>query len=323
MTSNEGQSMSPDEVSADDEINLAEFWRVLLARKWLIIGITFLSAAASVFYARSLPDMYKSEALLAPAEQSDSNSLGRIAGQLGGLASLAGFNFRNGGSSKTAEALEILKSWSFIESFIQEQGIQAEVFAVKKWDKQNNSLVYNEEMFDSGKRAWLKNPELQKSMEPSSWQLYNRFTMAYLSVSTDVKTGFTTLSVEHYSPQLAEQWTRALIKKINRQIQERDISESEKNIAFLKQQIESTPVASMQAVFYQLLESQIKTLMLAKSTDQYIFRIVSEARAPEVKSKPQRAVIVIFGGIAGLLFGLIIAVFHAMSVKNHDANITK
>lgn len=305
----------------DDEIDLVDLWRSLMARKWLITLITLVFAAGSVVYARSLPDMYRSEALLAPADQSDSNSLGRMAGQLSGLASFAGFNFRNGGTSKTAEALEILKSWSFIEAFIQEQGIQAEVFAIKTWDKNNNSLVYNEEVFDPTKREWLINPELQKSMEPSSWQLYNRF-LAYLSVSTDSKTGFTTLSVEHYSPEVTEQWTRALIKRINRMIQARDISESEKNIEFLKQQIETTPVASMQAVFYQLLESQIKTLMLAKSTDQYIFRIISEARTPEVKSKPQRGIIVIFGGVAGFLLGVIIAVFRAMSVKRRDANST-
>lgn len=298
----------------DDEIDLLELWRALMAKKWLIIFITLLFAAGSVFYALSLPDMYKSEALLASAEQSDSNSLGRMAGQLGGLASLAGFNFRNGGSSKSAEALEIMKSWSFIESFIQEQGIQAEVFAVKKWDKQTNSLVYNEEMFDPVNRAWLVNPELKKSMEPTSWQLYNRFD-SFLSVNTDVKTGFTTLAVEHYSPKIAEQWTTALIEKINRQIQERDISESEKNIAFLKQQIESTSLASMQTVFYQLLESQIKTLMLAKGSREYVFKTISPAREAEVRSKPKRAVICVVGTMAGFMLSVLIALVLAFTRK--------
>lgn len=312
----ESESIDRSRTELDDEIDLLDLWRALMNRKWLIIFITLLFLAGSVLYALSLPDMYKSEALLASSEQSDSNSLGRMSGQLGGLASLAGFNFRNGGSSKSAEALEILKSWSFIESFIQEQGIHAEVFAVKKWDKQSNSLVYNEEMFDPVKREWLISPELQKSMEPTSWQLYSQFITAYLSVNNDVKTGFTTLSIEHYSPKLAEQWTRALIEKINRMIQERDISESDNNIAFLKQQIESTPVASMQTVFYQLLESQIKTLMLAKGSREYVFKTISPAREAEVRSKPKRAVICVVGTMAGFMLSVLVALVLAFVRKD-------
>jgi uncharacterized protein involved in exopolysaccharide biosynthesis len=316
MNSDKEQSLTRAELVADDEIDLVELWRALLARKWLIIGITFLFAAASVLYALSLPDMYKSEALLAPAEQSDSNSLGRMAGQLGGLASFAGINLgRGGASSKSTEALEILQSWSFIEEFIQEQGIVAEVFAVKSWDKKTGQLLFNEGMYNAAKKEWLTNPETGETLKPGSWVLYDAFVKGYLTVSTEKETGFTTISVEYYSPKLAEQWVNALIKKLNKMIQERDIRESEKNIAFLKQQIESTSITSMQSVFYQLLESQTKTLMLAKGSEEYVFRSISKARAPEIKSRPKRAIMCVVGTMSGLMLGILMALVLAFIRK--------
>ncbi len=78
---------------ADDEIDLRELFSAIWAGKWLIVCVTAIFAVASVFYALSLPDVYKSEALLAPA--SDSSGM-KVPGQLGGLAALAGVNLGGG-----------------------------------------------------------------------------------------------------------------------------------------------------------------------------------------------------------------------------------
>ena len=77
---------------ADDEIDLRELFTAIWQGKWIIIAITTLFAVASVFYAINQPNIYKSEALLAPAEQDQQGGLGALAGQFGGLASLAGVN---------------------------------------------------------------------------------------------------------------------------------------------------------------------------------------------------------------------------------------
>ncbi|WP_256931973.1 Wzz/FepE/Etk N-terminal domain-containing protein, partial [Vibrio parahaemolyticus] len=60
--------------------------------KWIIVVATFIFAIGSVLYSLSLPDIYKSDALLAPAESSNGGGLSKMASQLGGLAALAGVN---------------------------------------------------------------------------------------------------------------------------------------------------------------------------------------------------------------------------------------
>ena len=104
----------------DDEIDLAELWRAIWAGKFTIIIISMIFAVASIFFALSKPNIYKASAILAPASnEGGAGGLGALAGQFGGLASMAGINLGGGGGvDKTALALEILKSRSFIEAFI-------------------------------------------------------------------------------------------------------------------------------------------------------------------------------------------------------------
>jgi uncharacterized protein involved in exopolysaccharide biosynthesis len=299
----------------EDEIDLSELWRVVVGDKWIVIGFTAVFSIASVIYALSLPDIYKSTAVLVPAESSGGGGLAALAGQLGGLASLAGISLGDGGSNKTAEALEILQSWAFIEEFIQEQNIAPLVFAVNGWNPEANELIYDTEIYNPQTQTWTREPPKGKQAEPSSWELYKVFKDEYLSVGEDKVSGFTSLNIEYYSPEVAKIWVDALINKINSKLQARDSKEAEKNVAFLKQQIEQTPLASMQSVFYDLIEDQTKTLMLAKGSTEYVFKTVSESRVAEEKSKPKRALICILGAILGGVLGCVIALVRGLKEK--------
>ena len=62
----------------------------------------------------------------------------------------------------------------------------------------------------------------------------------------------------------------------------------------------------MQSVFYQLIEEQTKTLMLAEVSDEYVFKTVSPAKVAEEKAKPMRALIVILGFMLGGMLSVII-----------------
>jgi LPS O-antigen subunit length determinant protein (WzzB/FepE family) len=100
----------------EDEIDLGELWRAVWAGKFTIIAISFIFAVASIFFALSKPDVYKASAISAPASaEGGAGGLGALAGQFGGLASMAGINLGGGGGDKTALSLEILKSRSFTE----------------------------------------------------------------------------------------------------------------------------------------------------------------------------------------------------------------
>jgi uncharacterized protein involved in exopolysaccharide biosynthesis len=198
----------------DDEIDLAELWRAIWAGKFTIIIISMIFAVASVFFALSKPNIYKASAILSPASD-DSGSMGGMAGQLGGLASLAGISLGGGGSiDKTALALEIIKSRSFIEGFIVKHNLLVPLMASKNWDMATDTLILDVELYDEINKEWVREVKAPKKQEPSSWEAYKEFS-ELLSFAQDKTTSMVTIDIAFYSPGLAKQWLNWLIQDIN------------------------------------------------------------------------------------------------------------
>jgi len=298
------------QLQTDDEIDLRELWNAIWKGKWLIIGITTTFAIVSVLYAFSLPNEYKATTLLSPASSSSASSLSKLAGQFGGLASLAGINLGGGGGDdKTTVAMEILKTWGFLEGFIKKNNIQVEVFAAKGWDRATNQLIIDEDLYNLETKHWVRDFDESKGQksEPSSWELYEEF-IDRISVSQNKESGLISLSVEYYSPIIAKQWADKLVQAVNDHLQSQDRMEATKSIEYLSKKINEISNTEMQSVFYQLIEEQTKTLMLAEVSDEYVFKIVSEAMVSEEKSKPLRALISIIAVIIGGVLSMFIVI---------------
>ncbi|GAA76472.1 lipopolysaccharide biosynthesis protein [Pseudoalteromonas sp. BSi20480] len=283
---------------ADDEIDLRELFAVIWQGKWLIIAITTLFAVASVFYAINQPNIYKSEALLAPAEQEGGGGLSALAGQFGGLASLAGVDLGGGPSNKAQLAIEVLKSRQFTSDFIQKHNILPDLMAAESWNMKTNTVVYNSEMYDAQNNKWLREVEAPFKPEPSMQEAFKVFSKI-ISASSDKETGMVKIAIEHVSPYVAQHWVEWLIQDINATMKQRDVLEAIKSTEFLTKQLEQTKIADIRAVLYKLIEEQTKTIMFAKVRDEYVFKTIDAALVPEEKFKPKRALIAILGTMLG------------------------
>lgn len=295
----------------DDEIDLAELWRAIWAGKWIIIVITSLFAVASVFYALSLPNIYKSEALLAPAEQ-QSGGLGGMASQFGGLASIAGINLGGGKADKTGLALEIMKSRAFVFKFIEKYKITPELMASKEWNMNTNELVYDVNVYDVTNKLWLRTVKAPLEAKPSLQESYKKF-QSLVSVVQDKGNSMVTISIEHYSPKIAKQWVDWLIEAINDEMKNRDLTEAKSSVTYLNKQLENTKVADFQKVLYQLIEEQTKTIMFANVRKQYALKTIDPALVPELKSGPKRAFICVLGVFLGGLLAVIVVLIRYFS----------
>ena len=296
---------------ADDEIDLRELFTAIWQGKWVIIAITILFAVASIFYAINQPNIYKSEALLAPAEQEQQGGLGALAGQFGGLASLAGVNLGSGGGvDKTQMALEVLKSRKFTSEFIQKHNILPELMAAKAWNRETNTIIYNEEVYDKAEKKWLREVKTPFKAEPSMQEAYKKFKKI-VNTNKDKETGMVTIAIEHISPYIAQQWVNWLIQDINKTMKQRDVLEANKSTDFLTKQIQLTKIADIRAVLYKLVEEQTKTIMFANVRDEYVFKTIDPAIVPEQKLGPKRALICILGALlGGMLSGIFVLIRH-------------
>ncbi|MEH8128172.1 Wzz/FepE/Etk N-terminal domain-containing protein [Aeromonas veronii] len=296
----------------EDEIDLRELFAALWRGKWWVVASTLVGAVIAVLVAISLPNIYRSEALLAPSAEQQGGGLTAMAAQFGGLASLAGVNLSSGGPDKTAIAVEIGKSRQFLSHFIRQHQLEVPLMAVVKADKTTGELVIDEEIYDVASKKWVREVPPGKSIEPTDWELVKAFRDV-ASISQDTKSGLVTVAVDYYSPERAKQWVDWLVADLNEAMKVRDQSDATRNIIYLKAQLEKTPVADMQKVFYQLIEDQTKTLMLTEVNQEYVFKTLDPAVAAEEKAKPKRALIAVLGTLLGGMLGvMLVLVRHAI-----------
>ncbi|GAA0670399.1 Wzz/FepE/Etk N-terminal domain-containing protein [Rheinheimera tangshanensis] len=287
----------------NDEIDLRSLAFMVWQGKTFIIIFVSIVSIISVFYAVTLKNIYKSEVLVASTGQQQGG--GMLSGQLGGLAALAGVNIGgSNGVDKTTLALETIKSRQFVSKFILDHNILVELMAANNWDAANNSLMIDQKLYDSKASMWVRKVSFPKKAEPSMQEAYKTF-MEGFNASKDAKSGIITLSFKHYSPYFAKQILDWIVFDINEEMKIKDIQESERSINYLEKQIAKTNISEVKSTLSSLIEEQTKTLMLANTRSEYMFKVVDPAIVAEDRFEPKRSLIVgvaiIFGGLLGTL----------------------
>ncbi len=288
----------------NNDIDLRALFSILWRAKWTISITTALFAFGGFVFSISQPNLYKASAVLVAANDEKSSGLAAMASQFGGLASLAGINVDGGTTDDKAISLATLQSRKFINAFIDKYALLPALMATKSWDQNNNKLVYDLQKYDG--KDWLNDPKrVGQTLEPSSWDSYKVFKNL-LEVSEDKDTGIITISITHLSPYIAQKWVNWLVYELNSWMKEESLTETNRNIEYLEQQLDRTKVIEMQNVFYQIIEEQTKTLMLAEVKEEYAFRTIDPPVVPEEKAGPKRALICILATLFGVILGMAI-----------------
>lgn len=303
---------------ADDEIDLKELFSVIWQGKLWIITTTFTAAAIAIIFALSTPSIYRSEALLAPVS-SDDKGLGGLASSLGGLASLAGVSLQRGGNAdKTLIGIEVLKSRQFFSNFMTKYDVLVPLIAADGWNAETRKLQIDPDVYDEESQVWYRTVKPPLKSGPSIQEAHKKF-LSILDVTQNKETGFVTISIEHFSPYVAQHWVELLINEINQTIRQQDIQQAERSISYLKEQIKATQFAELHPGFFELIKSQIETIMLANATPEYLFKTLDPAVVPESKAKPNRKLIVVLGTILGGMLGLLMVLIRHFSFNTYDA----
>lgn len=284
------------------------FWRW----KWVMLVTILTFAIGSTIWVNRLPNEYQANILVVPNGAESSSGLAGLAGQFGGLASLAGVSLGAEQGGDSAVALSLMESRQFVMKFIDKYDLLPALIAAKNWDAKSNQLVFDEDLYDGKNAQWNKKTFLTPESHPTAWVGYGAF-LSRLDIQTDRDSGVVDIHFEHYSPQVATDVVKNIVREINEQMRISAIKEAEKSILYLHSEVEKTPVTELQAVFYSLIEEQTKNLMLAKVREDYIFRVIAEPVLPEYRYGPQRLFLVIvvtlIGGLFSILLSLLIDAF--------------
>ena len=298
----------------DDEIDLRELFYVLLKGKWIIVSLTAFVSIIGVIYSLLLPNIYESKAILVPV-----NSSSGISGALGsysGLAGLAGISLPTGGDEgNSVKAIQKISSLSFFENHILVNIHLPDLMALKSWNSITNSLVFDDSIYDTNNKTWIRDYSYPQQQIPSAQESFQVFKSEHLLLSEDKKSGFITLSIKHQSPFIARQWVELVVNEINAFYRQKDKLESEKAARYLNQQILMTSLSEIKEVLAQLLQEETKKLTLIEANDYYVFDYIDPPAVMEKKSEPNRALIWILSALFGGMLSVVLVFIRHYAAK--------
>ena len=290
-----------ENITDKNEIILSDFLAFAWSRKRKIAYSTIVFAILAVLYALSLPNLYKSELLLAPSSVENDNELNLA--RFNPFANLTGAAF---GSSnpKALEAISKLETLDFFEEeFFPKIKVQ-DIMAVDYWDMKTDKIIYDSNLYLSEKNEWVRTVQFPRKKVPSAQEAYEIFNQRFYSVSHDEITNYVTISVLHYSPTIAEEWGEIIFDSINKIFREEERERAQKAINYLDLKLKQTSLAELKQVFSELIKIETNKLMLVESNQDYVFKTVQPSFRPEIKDQPSRALICIFGTFMGFMLTL-------------------
>jgi uncharacterized protein involved in exopolysaccharide biosynthesis len=218
--------------------------------------------------------IYRADVTVSKVTDTNMTGAASLASQFGGLGRLAGLNFGQSGPGQEAQA--VLGSWHLTEEFIRRNNILEEILPV------------------AGETQTL-------------WRAVEQFRETVLTLREDKVEGTTVISIKWTDPETAARWANEYAALANELIRTRALQQAEGNIEYLREQVEETNNVELERVIYNLIETQIQTLMLANARDEYAFTVVDPAVAPETRTSPRRKLIVLSAGVLGVFFGVLAA----------------
>jgi len=280
----------------ETELSLIDLLHVLTRYRLLAMGVAAVVFFGSVTYAFTATPIYRAEMMLAPmrgAPGGMGSIISSFGGALGSLAGMVGMGASGSAGSRLirGEALVTLLSTSYIQSFIEEENLLPILF---------------EDLWDPEKEEWVVDDETQI---PTLSDGYDLFFNEIVRAEEDSLTGIVTMSVEWKDPVLAAEWGNKLVGNLNARLRRKALTDADKTIDFLNQELERTKVVELrQAVFY-MIEQQISSKTSARVQKDFAFKIINPAVAPDIDKyiKPERPFIIGMGLVFGIFAGIITA----------------
>jgi len=289
-------------VPVGEGISLFEIWAALMHHRVMILGLVAAGALLAAGLALVMTPVYRAEIQVAPVTEKDSsNRFAAQLGEFGGLAALTGVNLEQG--NRKNESIATLRSRRFTEQFIEDEKLLPVLFQ-EHWDAEN--------------QRW---DETDPEDVPTLEDTWKRFDRKIRRISEDRKTGLVVLTIEWTDPQQAASWANDLVHRANEMLRKKAVAESERAIAYLREQRGKTSVVELQEVVNHLIESEMKEAILANITEEYAFRVIDPAVVPEESFKPDRVLMELSGALSGAVLGVIIAMMIG-PVRSCRENVT-
>ncbi|WP_025209009.1 Wzz/FepE/Etk N-terminal domain-containing protein [Hippea sp. KM1] len=292
------------DVYQDDEIDLYELWeRIWKYRKFIVVftlSLTIITVVATLF----MENIYKSSAVILPTKQGSGGS--SLVSQYSGIASLVGISLPGSGGSDDIMAL--LKSRSLKRETIEKYNLLP-VILYKSWDSKNKRWIEKEGIITKIKKAIFGSKKQVFNKEEIRMSKAIKSFSDMIDVNEDKKLGTISVSVEYPDPVIAANLVGDLLSTLKDRMTKEAIEIAKKRKKILEDELNKTQDPTIQQKLYSLIAKQEETMVMAKVSEDFAFKVIDPPQIPIKKYKPKRKLIVIVAFIMSLILGIFLVFF--------------
>lgn len=274
--------------------DLRRLWDIFLRYRLVFLFVTVPVVGLALLYALTTKPTYRAEVLLAPAaEELEAGGLSALAGQFGGLASLAGMG--SFGSADKVRALAVLKSRAFTEDFISSNNLVPVLF---------------EDDWDESAGAWKFD---DADDVPTMRDAFEKFDRDVRRVIEERDTGLVRLTIDWHDRHKAAAWANELVARLNDRMRAMAIDEATRSIDYLNTELSGNSVVGVRQGIYKIIEKQVETAMLANVNKEFAFKVIDPAVATDADKYvwPKKLVIL----VVAFVFAVLLAAFLCLLIN--------
>ena len=287
---------------SSEESGSPGLWQLVRSHRLSVAAIVLLFAVAGAAEAFLTTPVYRATVVVLPSVSKVSSArLGAAGGELGSLGLL--FGLGSGQTESTVEAVALLRSRNFGETFIRDQGLLRRLFA-SRWNASRSEWRTD---------WWSPTP-------PTLYDAFKTFDRKVRHVAEDKKTGLVTLDIDWTDADEGAEWGNEMIRRVNDEMRQRAVAEADASVQLLTNELRDATTVELRDAIARTLETYVESRTLAKVRPDYAFKIIDPAKAAGPKDfiRPQRALYLTSAPVIGFLFALFLILSKDFVQRQHE-----
>jgi len=271
-------------------IDVFEFGRYY-GRQWkIVLSIFLVCITAGVVYFLTTTSVYRAQVTLQfQAAPDPSNSVGSTLGIGLALMGLQG----DKALPERAKGFGILKSRAFLLPFIQKMHLVSDLFP-NRFDESGSTLKH-------GKKP------------PTADELHEEFLTRAMAIDDNTSTGLITISIFLPTAHGAEIVANTLIADLNEKLRLDTITQANANLEYLNQRLTTNQVAEIRVAIAQLVQNEMKRILLASGQTTQSFRVLDPAIQPERRYAPRVLLVSAFALLSAAMLSFFVVVIRFLA----------
>jgi LPS O-antigen subunit length determinant protein (WzzB/FepE family) len=267
------------------DVDLLNYVYAVFDAKWFILLIALTSGGLGVLYAKTLPETYQGVVRVDVVDISDPGGVRPDSRQIQESIGMLEYDFlkRTKKENYAQKVLAHLRSKQFTRRFLDNHNVYRYIFP-EEWDNDASSWP-DEFLLDKGLAHKL-------------------FVENMVQIVHAPETDIVAVRMINRDPTVAAELANLYVYEFNEYMREQALAKVANKFEYLQEALGRSGATGIQQMLFRLMEAQTAVAMLANGRSEYILEVLDPAVRPYSRHSPNRKLISILAGMAGLLLSV-------------------